>query len=276
MAKRPRGEVIFTDAPEVDLPPSSKHTHLEEGTPPPTEDASVMRCSLPPHPETLHFPSYEAYDIHYAQHHVNRCSECARNFPTNHFLELHIEENHDPLNEARQARGDKIYGCFVEGCDRKCSAPRKRKRHLIDKHMFPKDYDFLIVDHGMDRRSSMLRSARSGRRRSSAAIHAPVIQPRARKHVTRRATKEADRGGMSEEPTKDGSGASDDEDDNSSEDEAPAAQKGNDDAKVPAEETADGAKDVRELTDSLAALRFVPPRVRFGKGGSGSSGRKIP
>lgn len=30
------------------------------------------------------------------------------------------------------------FGCFVEGCERKCSTPQKRRRHLIDKHMFPR------------------------------------------------------------------------------------------------------------------------------------------
>lgn len=35
------------------------------------------------------------------------------------------------------------YGCFIEGCERKCSTPQKRRMHLIDKHMFPK------VRHGI-------------------------------------------------------------------------------------------------------------------------------
>jgi hypothetical protein len=38
---------------------------------------------------------------------VNRCSECSKNFPTGHLLNLHIEENHDPLAAAMRARGDK-------------------------------------------------------------------------------------------------------------------------------------------------------------------------
>jgi hypothetical protein len=43
----------------------------------------------------------------------------------------------DPLSQIKYERGDKIFGCFVEGCDRMCSTPSKRKRHLIDKHCFP-------------------------------------------------------------------------------------------------------------------------------------------
>lgn len=66
-----------------------------------------MRCSLPPHKETLSFCSYEDYDIHYHQVHVNRCSECGKNFPTDLFLNLHIEENHDPLVVALRERGER-------------------------------------------------------------------------------------------------------------------------------------------------------------------------
>jgi len=38
---------------------------------------------------------------------VNRCLECRRNFPTEHFLNLHIEENHDALVSVRRERGEK-------------------------------------------------------------------------------------------------------------------------------------------------------------------------
>jgi hypothetical protein len=38
--------------------------------------------------------------------------------------------------------------------------------HCIDKHQFPRDYDFFIVNDGIDRRGSMLRAPH--RRRSSA------------------------------------------------------------------------------------------------------------
>lgn len=66
----------------------------------------VIQCSLPPH-VPVSFSTYEEFDVHYAKVHANRCSECRRNFPTEHFLGLHIGENHDPLNEARRERGEK-------------------------------------------------------------------------------------------------------------------------------------------------------------------------
>ncbi|KAJ5182744.1 hypothetical protein N7492_000360 [Penicillium capsulatum] len=129
--------------------------------------SEVMHCSLPPHHQTLSFASYGDYEVHYRQDHVNRCLQCSKNFPTNHYLNLHIEENHDPLIVARRERGDKTYGCFVETCDRKCSTPQKRRLHLIDKHMFPKTYNFFIINDGLDKQTSMLRPMNSHRRRLS-------------------------------------------------------------------------------------------------------------
>ncbi|KAB8073550.1 C2H2 type zinc finger domain protein [Aspergillus leporis] len=130
--------------------------------------AEVMHCSLPPHRETLSFPSYDDYEVHYRQTHVNRCAACGKNFPTDRFLNLHIEENHDSLTAAKRERGEKTYGCFIEDCERKCSTPQKRRMHLIDKHMFPKTYNFYIVNDGIDKQTSMLRPANSNRRRLSA------------------------------------------------------------------------------------------------------------
>ncbi|KAG0155768.1 hypothetical protein PDIDSM_2941 [Penicillium digitatum] len=97
----------------------------------------VMHCSLPPHRETISFTSYEDYEVHYLQSHVNRCSECSKNFPTGHLLNIHIEENHDPLAAARRARGDKT------------------------------SYNFYIVNDGIDAQTSMLRPVNSHRRRIS-------------------------------------------------------------------------------------------------------------
>ncbi|KAB8232094.1 C2H2 type zinc finger domain protein [Aspergillus alliaceus] len=133
----------------------------------------VMHCSLPPHRETLSFPSYDDYEVHYKQTHVNRCAACGKNFPSDRFLNLHIEENHDPLTAAKRERGEKTYGCFIEDCERKCSTPQKRRMHLIDKHMFPKTYNFHIVNDGIDRQTSMLRPANSHRRRISATANSP-------------------------------------------------------------------------------------------------------
>ena len=73
----------------------------------PSQASTVMKCSLPPHQETLVFSTFENFEEHYLKDHSYRCSECRKNFPTNHFLELHIGENHDPINEVRRAKGEK-------------------------------------------------------------------------------------------------------------------------------------------------------------------------
>jgi hypothetical protein len=67
----------------------------------------VMQCTLPPHRVPVSFSSYEDYEVHYQQFHVNRCSECGKNFPSEQFLTLHIEEYHDPLMEARREKGER-------------------------------------------------------------------------------------------------------------------------------------------------------------------------
>jgi len=136
------------------LEPPVKYPHVNH-----TETAEieiVMKCHLPPH-EPLIFSSYQDYDVHYQQDHVNRCSDCYRNFPSEHYLHLHIAENHDPINHVRKERGERTYACFVEDCTRVCSTAQKRRQHVIDKHGFPKFYDFYIVNYGIDKRTSMLR-----------------------------------------------------------------------------------------------------------------------
>ncbi|KAJ6107438.1 hypothetical protein N7523_008761 [Penicillium sp. IBT 18751x] len=169
MSKRSRSssppslDVSSSPSPRNATPePDSKILHRD-----PEPVTEVMQCALPPHRETLSFTSYEDYEVHYRQTHVNRCSQCSRNFPTGHFLNLHIEENHDPLASARRARGEKTFGCFIETCDRKCSTPQKRRLHLIDKHMFPRSYNFYIINDGIDKQTSMLRPLNSHRRRIS-------------------------------------------------------------------------------------------------------------
>ena len=71
-------------------------------------------------------------------------------------MNLHLDEHHNPLREELAAKGAKTYACFVEGCERKCSSPQKRRLHLIDKHSFPKDYNFRITQRGLNKSTSLL------------------------------------------------------------------------------------------------------------------------
>jgi hypothetical protein len=71
-----------------------------------SENNAKVNCFLPPH-QPLDFETFDDYEIHYNQHHINRCLTCQKNFPSDHYLGLHIAENHDPINEAKKERGDK-------------------------------------------------------------------------------------------------------------------------------------------------------------------------
>ncbi len=129
----------------------NKHTHLlpsssttasnpsSSSTTAAQRRGETMHCALPPHASNpVVFATYSAYEIHYAQAHENRCSSCGRNFPTAHFLGLHISENHDPLRAVRKERGEKTFACLVEDCERLCSSAEKRRRHCVDRHLFPR------------------------------------------------------------------------------------------------------------------------------------------
>ena len=108
MVKRSREDSVASSSSSTDsllADASSRTTKYTQvaNEPPSTE---VMQCSLPPH-LPLSFSTYADYEVHYSQSHTNRCTECRKNFPTDHFLNLHIGENHDPLNEALKAKGEK-------------------------------------------------------------------------------------------------------------------------------------------------------------------------
>jgi hypothetical protein len=96
----------YVDQPRPTEGSSTKIIQLdsESGVVPHTVE---MICSLPPHGQTIAFASYEEYEVHYNKVHVNRCLECRKNLPTEHFLNLHIEENHDALVSVKRERGEK-------------------------------------------------------------------------------------------------------------------------------------------------------------------------
>ncbi|KAI9791974.1 MAG: hypothetical protein M1816_003243 [Peltula sp. TS41687] len=222
-----------------------------------SSSTTMISCSLPPHHrQASSFPSYEAYEIHYAQAHVNRCSACGKNFPTAHFLGLHIAERHDPLNEARKARGEKI------------------------------DYDFYVVNDGIDRRSSMLRTQGQkggGRRRSSqAAFTASHREHRVRGYNMAKTSYANENVNENERPTEDPTGLTSGEPGPSnftarSQVVAEGNDEGEDEGPDPtsSEEEDVVDKDMTKLTNSMSALRFVPPSVRVGLGKRNDKGNNV-
>ena len=91
--------------------PAVKLVHLDIYQNP--EQKTVMKCSLPPHRESLSFPSYEGYEAHYNKAHTNRCLECRKNFPSEHLLGIHIEECHDSFAAVRRERGEHTVSVWV-------------------------------------------------------------------------------------------------------------------------------------------------------------------
>lgn len=116
--------------------------------------------------------------------------------------------------------------------------------HLVDKHSFPKEYDFYIVNDGIDQRKSMLRSGRH-RRKSSAAR-----QDRAQRQSS--ILSSSDNGLIGEENR-----AEDQDEMQEDEKEYSIAQ---------AESIAPKGIDMDDLTSSMSAIKFVPPSIRFGRG----------
>lgn len=222
----PEDDILAPREPRERSNQAEKYAHLDTLTTPAKE---IMRCDLPPH-KPLSFQSFDDYEIHYRQTHTNRCHECGRNLPTEHFLSLHIAENHDPITAAKREKGMKTYSCFVEGCDKVCIDSRKRRMHLVDKHMFPSNYDFFVVNDGMDNRNSMLRLEPGYRRRSSAASRAALVRRRSSNQERLEATKAV--AGLEEvrgDPSKDSDPVMDD------------------------------------VTAAMSSLKFVPNSVRFGR-----------
>ena len=124
--------------------------------------------------------------------------------------------------------------------------------HLIDKHMFPKNYDFFIVNSGIDKRSSMLRPRH--RKLSSAASRAFARDPKPTSNPKTPSAVQADSASNLPDPTTISSNMAKDL---SSDEDA--------DHSVGPPKSTNAA--VEDLTSTMSELRFVPPSVRFGRGG---------
>jgi hypothetical protein len=137
-----------------------------------------------------------------------------------------------PIFGVQQANPDPQFSCFVEGCERKCRTPQKRRMHLIDKHMYPKNFFFAITREGVDGRRSMLLEGGHRRRRSSTVT----------KQSRRNSLIEPGKGDEQTEPS----------------------VKDEDTSQSRTERT---DVDMDELAGAMSSLNFVPRSIRFGRGG---------
>ncbi|KAK3952740.1 hypothetical protein QBC32DRAFT_340679 [Pseudoneurospora amorphoporcata] len=240
-------------------PPAAKIAELDP-TESPSQAGMQMKCSLPPHKDTLVFSTYSEYESHYNSTHTNRCLECRKNFPSAHLLGLHIEENHDSFMAVKRDRGEHTYSCFVEGCDRKCMTPQKRRMHLIDKHMYPKNFFFAVTLHGIDGRQSMLLDER----------RKPGNKPPTATNTGSSKTKPTSKSKPPSETKEEQMEEEQMEVDQPEPESAPTLMKTvaemTDEQHVePVKETVD--VDMGDLVGKMSALQFVPSSVRFGRGG---------
>ncbi|KAJ0161010.1 putative zinc finger protein [Colletotrichum tanaceti] len=216
--------------------------HLAETAAP---DRVAMKCSIPPHKEALTFKSYDEYEAHYVKTHTNRCLECGRNLPSEHLLNVHHEECHDSFATVRRERGEHTYSCFVEGCERKCMTPQKRRMHLIDKHSFPKNYFFALTREGIDGRRSLLVEGGHHKRKSSDTF-STIKELKRRSSILESSTSQ----GKESRTPRD------------------AAIKTSNEPGL-TEPTIEEHRDTEmdDLAGAMSGLQFVPNSVRFGRGG---------
>ncbi|KAN0061896.1 hypothetical protein ACQY0O_005890 [Thecaphora frezii] len=124
----------------------------------------AFRCTLPPFHDDWH-PSSREKQAHGEEAPpppppqvgpkgslgltTRKKTRCGKTFPSDHFLQLHMEECHSVLVRERQERGEKIFACFhPDICSRRFATPKQRRRHLIDVHGYPKTFYFSLPIHG--------------------------------------------------------------------------------------------------------------------------------
>lgn len=123
--------------------------------------------------------------------------------------------------------------------------------HLMDKHMFPKNYDFHIVKNGIDRKTSMLREEKPERTRRRSL----TLEKKSEMQSAGRTAKDADTDQRKTKTLELKPLA------------PPAPQLDAIAASSIAATTAPReAVEIDDLVGAMSSLRFVPPSVRFGKG----------
>lgn len=131
--------------------------------------------------------------------------------------------------------------------------PQKRRLHLIDKHMYPKNFFFAVTKEGIDGRSSLLLEAGHRRRKPY-----PKPQP-----------KDSQRRGSP------GPGSGEARGSSRNADVAEKAAEGRPSGRPPSDEgtgapSEDNDQAMEGLTGAMSALKFIPRNVRFGRGGKGT------
>lgn len=122
--------------------------------------------------------------------------------------------------------------------------------HMIDKHMYPKNYFFAITKEGIDGRRSLL--VEGGHRRRQSSTSAQAKESRRRESLQ---------------------GAGGDQQQQKKDSKAEAAEKSSKGETATAGSHEKPDTEMEDLTGAMSSLQFVPPSVRFGRQRAGFSRR---
>ncbi|XP_068234716.1 zinc finger protein 511 [Palaemon carinicauda] len=110
------------------------------------DDESVMHenygpiiCSIPQCKQS--FDTVAEHAAHQRSCHSFMCSSCHNSFPTDHLLDLHLQEVHDSYFFV-MAQKKPMYRCLLETCTEVFLDQKERKGHCIDVHKFPTDFRY--------------------------------------------------------------------------------------------------------------------------------------
>lgn len=115
--------------------------------------------------------------------------------------------------------------------------------HLIDKHLYPKNFFFAVTKDGIDGRRSLLNDGGHHRRRSSTNTQSKESRRRA-------SLLEAGNPRGKDAPKS-----------------PPSPPKSGEKSSAASKEYVD--KEMADLTGAMSSLQFVPPSIRFGRGRAG-------
>ena len=105
------------------------------------KDFEEFACSVPGC--KARFSQLIDNETHYNAKHRHTCSECKKQCPSAHFLDLHLSEQHDSYFQLLATKRAS-FQCFVETCTDKFWCPKDRREHCIQLHSFPTDFKFDI------------------------------------------------------------------------------------------------------------------------------------
>lgn len=110
----------------------------------------IHRCQLP-NCDSVEFYDFFQYETHLSRVHdihqeTSECETCWKRFPSEQFLEAHLNECHNPFVEIRRERGEATYKCL--SCSEMFIEFNERNMHMVE-HGYPKDYPFEVIRLGL-------------------------------------------------------------------------------------------------------------------------------